>query len=76
MHLKDFSGQKSENMYGLIGTDGKKEEASGKFEFRPVGYGLQDVPSIIAAFIYDDIRMFAIIRHWNAFLPGMPFHAV
>lgn len=49
VHLKDFSGQKSENMYGLIGTDGKKEEASGKFEFRPVGYGLQDVPSIIAA---------------------------
>ncbi len=49
VHLKDFSGQKSENMYGLIGTDGKKEEVSGKFEFRPVGYGLQDVPSIIAA---------------------------
>ena len=49
VHLKDFAGQKSENMYGLIGTDEKKEDASGKFEFRPVGYGLQDVPSIIAA---------------------------
>ena len=38
-------------MYGLIGAGGseKKEDASGKFEFRPVGYGLQDVPSIVAA---------------------------
>ena len=49
VHLKDFSGQKTENMYGLIGTAEKKEDPSGKFEFRPVGYGLQDVPSIIAA---------------------------
>ena len=51
VHLKDFAGQKSENMYGLIGAGGseKKEDASGKFEFRPVGYGLQDVPSIVAA---------------------------
>ena len=49
VHLKDFAGQKSENMYGLIGAGEKKEDPSGKFEFRPVGYGLQDVPSIIAA---------------------------
>lgn len=49
VHLKDFAGQKSENMYGLIGGEEKKEDPSGKFEFRPVGYGLQDVPSIIAA---------------------------
>lgn len=54
VHLKDFTGQKTENMYGLIGTDDKKEEVSNKFEFRPVGYGLQDVPSIIAA--ADDAR--------------------
>lgn len=49
VHLKDFAGQKTENMYGLIGKEEKKEDPSGKFEFRPVGYGLQDVPSIIAA---------------------------
>ena len=49
VHLKDFTGQKSENMYGLIGGEEKKEDVSSKFEFRPVGYGLQDVPSIIAA---------------------------
>ena len=49
VHLKDFAGQKAENMYGLIGGEEKKEDPSGKFEFRPVGYGLQDVPSIVAA---------------------------
>lgn len=50
VHLKDFAGQKSENMYGLIGVEGsEKKDPSSKFEFRPVGYGLQDVPSIVAA---------------------------
>lgn len=49
LHLKDFSGQKSANMYGLIGAEEKKEDPSSKFEFRPVGYGLQDFPTIVAA---------------------------
>jgi len=51
VHLKDFSGQKSANMYGLIGEGGSeaKPDPSSQFEFRPVGYGLQDVPSIVAA---------------------------
>lgn len=50
VHLKDFSGEKSEHMYALIGIDDdKKEEESNKFEFRPVGYGKQDFPAILAA---------------------------
>lgn len=49
VHLKDFAGSKSENMYALIGTDTNKEESTGKFEFRPVGYGKQDFPAILAA---------------------------
>jgi len=52
VHLKDFAGQKSENMYQLIGIDEKKQEKAEKaekFEFRPVGYGKQDIPAIIAA---------------------------
>ncbi len=49
VHLKDFTGSKSENMYALIGTDTAKEDSAGKFEFRPVGYGKQDFPSILAA---------------------------
>ena len=49
VHLKDFAGSKTANMYALIGTDAAKEESSSKCEFRPVGYGKQDFPSILAA---------------------------
>lgn len=50
VHLKDFWGEKSENMYELIG---EKTVAAPKrpdgFEFRPVGFGKQDMPSILRA---------------------------
>ena len=49
MHLKDFFGQKSENMYELIGIENKAPKRPDGFEFRPVGSGLQDMPSIVAA---------------------------
>lgn len=50
VHLKDFTGQKSENMYALIGIDeDKKSDDTGAFEFRPVGYGKQDFPAILKA---------------------------
>jgi sugar phosphate isomerase/epimerase len=48
VHLKDFVGGKSENMYELIGIKAeKKAEETTKFEFRPVGYGVQDFPAIL-----------------------------
>ena len=49
VHLKDFAGSKSENMYELIGIEKKVEAAPQKFEFRPVGSGKQDFPSILEA---------------------------
>lgn len=49
VHLKDFAGKKSENMYALIGSNTNKEDSEGEFEFRPVGYGLQNIPAIIKA---------------------------
>lgn len=48
VHLKDYVGEKSEGMYDLIGQK-KTAKESGKFEFRPVGDGVQDFPSILAA---------------------------
>ncbi len=48
VHLKDFSGSKSENMYELIGID-KKAEKTNTFEFRPFGFGNQNVPNILEA---------------------------
>lgn len=50
LHLKDFVGSKSENMYALIGIDeGEEKDTGGKFEFRPVGSGVQDFPAILSA---------------------------
>lgn len=51
VHLKDFVGGKTENMYELIGTDEAKAEKSEAFQFRPVGSGVQDFPGILAAAI-------------------------
>ena len=49
VHLKDFYGEKSESMYELIGIESSSRKAVSKFEYRPVGYGVQDFPSIIKA---------------------------
>ena len=50
VHLKDFVGRKSENMYALIGIDeDEKKDTHGKFEFRPLGKGVQNFPAILEA---------------------------
>lgn len=53
VHLKDFfiTGKLPSHLYALIGIDEEesKEEEKGSFEFRPVGHGMQDIPSILAA---------------------------
>lgn len=49
LHLKDFTGGKTDHMYELIGIEGEKPEYTKAFEFRPVGYGKQDVPSLLEA---------------------------
>ena len=50
IHLKDFVGKKSENMYALIGIDEDEEKNThGKFEFRPLGKGVQNFPAILCA---------------------------
>lgn len=58
LHLKDFVGGKSENMYALIGIDENEEKDTDatKFELRPVGYGVQNFPEILAAAKEVDIR--------------------
>lgn len=49
VHLKDFYGEKSEDMYELIGIDKAAPKRPGNFEFRPVGSGVNDFPAILAA---------------------------
>ncbi len=52
VHLKDFkrSGEKLGKLYDLIGIDDEGEqEEEDSFSFMPVGYGVQDIPAILAA---------------------------
>lgn len=50
VHLKDFYKEGNpENMYELIGIENEKKEQTGKFEFRPVGHGMQDIPPVLQA---------------------------
>ena len=49
VHLKDFNGERSDDMYELIGIEKKAPKRPGGFEFRPVGSGLQDFPAILSA---------------------------
>ncbi len=57
LHLKDFVGGKSENMYALIGIDEDEEkDGNGNFELRPVGKGVQNFPEILKAAEEVDIK--------------------
>ena len=52
VHLKDFkkTGSGQGKMYELIGIeDDAAEEVEDFFSFMPVGYGMQDMPAILAA---------------------------
>ena len=49
VHCKDFYGEKSEDMYELIGIQATAPKRPGNFEFRPVGSGLNDFPAIVKA---------------------------
>ena len=49
VHLKDFYGEKSENMYELIGIKTEAPKRPSNFELRPVGSGIQDFPAILKA---------------------------
>ncbi len=49
VHIKDFFGDRSDDMYELIGIDKKVPQRPANFEFRPVGSGKQDVPAILSS---------------------------
>ena len=49
VHLKDYAGGKSDHMYELIGIESETPAEESPFEFRPVGYGVQNIPAIITA---------------------------
>lgn len=49
IHLKDFWGERAGAAYELIGEENTAPKRPEGFEYRPLGSGLQDMPSILAA---------------------------
>ena len=51
VHLMDYyaSGEQKEDPYALIGLNEGEKKENTAFEFRPLGYGVQDVPALMKA---------------------------
>ena len=77
IHLKDFVGRKEgdKSPYALISADGAGESASASsevsFEFRPVGYGCQDIPSIVTAGIESGAGWFIVEQDLSVGRPAL-----
>jgi len=54
VHLKDFmlEGEKPSQLYELMGVETEEISSGGKFEFRPLGYGVQNIPELVDAALY------------------------
>ena len=62
IHLKDYVGKREDGAtpYGLIGLDDDGQKKAQAFEFRPVGYGCQDVKSLLDAGIESGAEWFVV----------------
>ena len=62
VHLKDFVGRKEEGStpYALIGLDENEKKDTQAFEFRPVGYGCQNVEEVLKAGIESGAEWFVV----------------
>ena len=73
VHLKDYVGVKGgKNPYALIGM---KDDAASPdeiaFEFRPVGYGSQNVPSIVEAGLASGAEWFIVEQDLSVGRPAL-----
>ena len=77
VHLKDFVGSKKrgEKLYALIQADGKDDDPSVSedlaFDFRPVGHGVQDIPSIINAGLESGAEWFIVEQDRSSQRPAL-----
>ena len=75
VHLKDFFGEKSEDMYELIGIEKKAPKRPSGFEFRPLGAGLQDIPAILDA-AKDAGAEWVVVEQDNASMGKTPLESI
>ena len=78
VHLKDFVGSKKEGevLYALIQADGSDDvkvetEKEPAFDFRPVGYGKQNIPAIIAAGLESGASWFIVEQDRSSERPAL-----
>ena len=72
IHLKDYVGSRNNNMYELIGVDKEKQAHDAtKFEFRPLGQGVQNFPPIIEAAKDAGAKWFIFEMDWSADIPAI-----
>ena len=78
VHLKDYIGAKKEGavLYALINADGSDDQKVEKeeepaFDFRPVGYGKQDIPSIIKAGLESGADWFIVEQDRSSERPAL-----
>jgi len=62
VHLKDYVGRKEDGStpYALIGIDENEKKNTQAFEFRPVGYGCQNVEEVLLAGIESGAEWFVV----------------
>lgn len=64
IHIKDYykEGELSSDPYALIGIegDGGKKDAGGKFEFRPLGAGIMDLPALVDVSLASGVRWLCV----------------
>ncbi len=78
VHLKDFIGAKKEGavLYALIQEDGSDDvkvdaQQEPDFDFRPVGYGKQNIPAIIAAGLESGADWFVVEQDRSSERPAL-----
>lgn len=60
LHLKDFAGTLDSVPYAFKCMTDDERAKQGEFEFRPVGYGLQDMPAIISAAEKSNVKWLVV----------------
>lgn len=77
VHLKDFVGsiRAGEKPFALIRPDGSDDEPvdakAMAFDFRPVGYGVQDIPSIVKAGVEGGAQWFVVEQDLSSERPAL-----
>ena len=73
VHLKDYVGVKGgKTPYALIGMEDTSADPNEiAFEFRPVGYGCQDVPSVVKAGIESGADWFIVEQDLSVGRPAL-----